>query len=85
VEEQGKRHKKKMSEWAWQLLSLVRRWRHPEREEIVAVADGGGTRLVKTLPDRCRSLSNPITFITRLRLDALPSMNRRHLLVPVVR
>ena len=52
-----------------QLLSLVRRW-HPEREEIVAVADGGGTRLVKTLPDRCRSLSNPITFITRLRLDA---------------
>jgi hypothetical protein len=41
VEEQGKRHKK-MTEWAWQLLSLVRRW-HPEREEIVAVADGGGT------------------------------------------
>jgi hypothetical protein len=44
VEQQGKRHKKMMSEWAWQLLSLVRRRWHPEREEIVAVvADGGGT------------------------------------------
>src|SRR4051812_18713121 len=63
--EQGKRHKK-MTEWAWQLLLLVRRW-HPERE-IVAVADGGYASL--KLLDRCRSLSNPITFITRLRLDA---------------
>jgi hypothetical protein len=35
--EQGKRHKK-ITEWAWQLLLLVRRW-YPERE-IVAVADG---------------------------------------------
>jgi DDE superfamily endonuclease len=63
--EQGKRHKK-MTEWAWQLLLLVRRW-HPERE-IVAVADGGYASL--KLLDRCRSLGNPITFITRLRLDA---------------
>ena len=63
--EQGKRHKK-MTEWAWQLLLLVRRW-YPERE-IVAVADGGYASL--KLLDRCRSLSNPITFITRLRLDA---------------
>ena len=33
---QGKRHKT-LTEWAWQLLLLVRRW-WPERE-IVAVAD----------------------------------------------
>ncbi len=36
AQEQGKRHKT-LSEWAWQLLLLVRRW-WPERE-IVAVAD----------------------------------------------
>ncbi len=63
--ERGKRHKK-LTEWAWQLLLLVRRW-YPERE-IVAVADGGYSSL--KLLDRCRRLSNPITFITRLRLDA---------------
>ena len=54
-----------------QLLLLVRRW-HPERE-IVAVADGGYASL-KLLLDRCRSLGNPITFITRLRLDAALSL-----------
>ncbi len=63
--EQGKRHKK-LTERAWQLLLLVRRW-YPERE-IVAVADGGYASL--KLLDRCRRLRNPITFITRLRLDA---------------
>jgi hypothetical protein len=63
--EHGKRPKKP-TEWAWQLLLQVRRW-HPERE-IVAVADGGYASL--KLLDRCWRLSNPITFITRLRLDA---------------
>jgi DDE superfamily endonuclease len=62
---QGKEHKK-ITEWAWQLLLLVRRW-YPQRE-IVAVADRAYASL--KLLDRCRSLSNPITFITRLRLDA---------------
>src|SRR3954451_1242686 len=66
AQEQGKRHKK-MTEWAWQLLLLVRRW-YPERE-IVAVADGGYASL-KLLDRCCRRLSNPITFVTRLRLDA---------------
>ena len=61
----GKRHKS-LTEWAWQLLLLVRRW-YPERE-VVAVADGGYASL--TLLDRCRGLKRPITFITRLRLDA---------------
>ena len=36
--EQGKRHKS-LTEWAWQMLLLVRRW-YPKRQ-IVAVADGG--------------------------------------------
>src|SRR5215204_7074817 len=65
TKERGKRHKK-LTERAWQLLLQVRRW-HPERE-IVAVADGGYSSL--ELLDRCRRLSKPITFITRLRLDA---------------
>jgi hypothetical protein len=61
----GKRHKK-ITEWAWQLLLLVRRW-YPERE-IVAVADRAYASL--KLLSRCQSLSKPVTFITRLRLDA---------------
>ena len=65
VREQGKRHKP-LTEWAGQLLLLVRRW-CPGRE-IVAVADG--TYAALKLLDRCRRLRKPITFITRLRLDA---------------
>jgi hypothetical protein len=61
----GKRHKK-ITEWAWQLLLQVRRW-YPERD-IVAVADGAYASL--KLLGRCRSLSRPVTFISRLRLDA---------------
>ena len=61
----GRRHKK-ITEWAWQLLLLVRRW-YPERE-MVAVADRAYASL--KLLERCRKLRNPITFITRLRLDA---------------
>ena len=63
--QRGKRHKK-MTEWAWQMLLLVRRW-YPQRE-IVAVADRAYASL--KLLDRCRRLRKPITFITRLRLDA---------------
>jgi hypothetical protein len=62
---QGKRHKK-ITEWAWQLLLQIRRW-YPERE-IVVVADGAYASL--KLLNRCRSLSRPVAFITRLRLDA---------------
>ncbi len=61
----GRRHKK-ITEWAWQLLLVVRRW-YPGRE-IVAVADRAYASL--KLLDRCRKLSDPITFVTRLRLDA---------------
>jgi hypothetical protein len=63
--QRGKRHKK-ITEWAWQLLLVLRRW-YPERE-IVAVADRAYASL--KLLFRCRSLSRPVTFITRLRLDA---------------
>jgi hypothetical protein len=65
ADERGKHHKP-LTEWAWQLWVLVRRWQ-PGRE-IGAVADGGYASL-KPL-DRCRRLKNPITFITRLRLEA---------------
>src|SRR3712207_2164416 len=61
----GKRHKK-ITEWAWQLLLLLRRW-YPQRE-IVAVADRAYASL--KLLSRCRSLSKTVTFVTRLRLDA---------------
>jgi hypothetical protein len=63
--QRGRRHKK-ITERAWQLLLLVRRW-YPQRE-IVAVADRAYASL--KLLSRCRSLSKPVTFITRLRLDA---------------
>src|SRR5919106_3699241 len=61
----GKRHKK-ITEWAWQLLLVLRRW-YPQRQ-IVAVADRAYASL--KLLERCPKLSDPITFITRLRLDA---------------
>jgi hypothetical protein len=61
----GRRHKK-ITEWAWQLLLVVRRW-YPHRK-MVAVADRAYASL--KLLESCRKLSNPITFITRLRLDA---------------
>ena len=63
--QRGRRHKK-ITEWAWQLLLVLRRW-YPERE-IVAVADRAYASL--KLLFHCRSLSRPVTFITRLRLDA---------------
>jgi hypothetical protein len=58
----------------------VRRW-YPEREIVVAVADGAYASL--KLLSRCHKLKNSITFITRLRLDALPSMNRPRHDIPV--
>jgi hypothetical protein len=64
--ERGKWHKP-LTERAWQLLLLVRRWQ-PERQ-IVAVADSTYYASLKLL-DRCRKLAEPIIFITRLRLDA---------------
>jgi hypothetical protein len=59
----GRRHKK-ITECAWQLLLVVRRW-HPRRE-IVADRAYASLKLLES----CRKLSDPITFVTRLRLDA---------------
>jgi len=61
----GKRHKA-LTDWAWQLLLVVRRW-WPDRA-IVAVADSGYAAI--RLLARCLALPQPITVITRLRLDA---------------
>ncbi len=62
---QGRRHKA-LTDWAWQLLLVVRRW-WPDRA-IVAVADSGYAALA--LLARGQALRQPITVITRLRLDA---------------
>jgi hypothetical protein len=62
----GKRHKK-ITDWARQMLFLVRRW-WPERE-IVAVADSAYASL-RLLASCRRFLPRPVTFVTRLRLDA---------------
>jgi hypothetical protein len=64
--ERGKHHKK-ITDWARQMLLLVRRW-WPERE-IVAVADSAYASL-RLLASCQRFLPRPVTFITRLRLDA---------------
>src|SRR5215212_10388439 len=66
----GKRHKK-ITEWAWQLLLLLRRW-YPERE-IVAVANRAYASL--KLLESCRKLSKPITFVTRLKGERLPNLS----------
>ncbi len=61
----GKRHKA-VTDWAWQLLLVVRRW-WPDRA-IIAVADSGYASI--RLLARCIALPHPITVITLLRLDA---------------
>jgi hypothetical protein len=64
--QRGKHHKK-ITDWARQMLLLVRRW-WPERE-IVAVADSAYASL-QLLASCQRFLPRPVTFVTRLRLDA---------------
>jgi DDE superfamily endonuclease len=61
-----RRSHKKLTDWGRQLLGQVRRW-VPQRELIV-VADSSFA--VLTLLDDLRHLTQPITMITRLRLDA---------------
>jgi hypothetical protein len=63
--ERGKRHKK-LTDWARQMLLVVRRWL-PDRA-LVVVADAGYA--VLDLLHRCQRLRSPITIVTRLRLDA---------------
>jgi hypothetical protein len=60
------RRHKTLTEWARQLLLVVRCW-WPDRP-LVAVADSTYASL--PLLAHCQRLRHPITFITRLRLDA---------------
>lgn len=61
----GKRHKTSI-DWIMQMITAVRRW-VPERI-IVLVTDGGLAAIKLGL--RCIGFANPITYISRLRLDA---------------
>ncbi len=63
--QRGKRHKK-VIDWGRQMIVQLRRWL-PYRE-LVVVADG--TYAVLELLDAGRRLPNPVTIVTRLRLDA---------------
>ena len=63
--ERGQRHKT-LTDWARQLLLVVRRW-WPERA-IVAVADS--TYAALEFLAACRAWRDPVTVVTRLRLDA---------------
>jgi hypothetical protein len=64
-QERGRRHKP-LTDWARQLLLLVRRW-WPDRP-IIAVADSSYAAL--ELLAGCQAWPRPVTIITRLRLDA---------------
>ncbi len=61
----GKRHKK-ITDWGRQMIRQLRRWL-PERT-IVVVADS--SYAVLDLLATCQQLTNPVTVVTRLRLDA---------------
>jgi DDE superfamily endonuclease len=61
-----RRSRKKLTDWAHQVLRQVRRW--VPRRELIVVADSSFA--VLTLLDDLRHLAQPITMITRLRLDA---------------
>jgi len=64
-QKRGKRHKK-VIDWGRQMIVQLRRWL-PHRA-LVVVADG--TYAVLEVLDACRRLPNPVTLVTRLRLDA---------------
>jgi hypothetical protein len=61
----GQRHKT-LTDWARQMLRVIRRW-WPDRV-LVAVADS--TYAALEFLAACRGWSNPVTVVTRLRLDA---------------
>ena len=61
----GQRHKTSL-DWIMQMIGAVRRWL-PDRA-LVLVTDGGLTALKLGL--RCANFRNPVTYVSRLRLDA---------------
>lgn len=64
--EQAGRAHKKITDWARQMIFQLRRW-IPHRE-LVVVADYSYAAL--ELLHACQTMANPVTIITRLRLDA---------------
>ena len=60
-----KRHKTSI-DWIMQLIAVVRRWQ-PDRA-LVLVVDGGLAAVKLGL--RCAQLALPVTYVSRLRLDA---------------
>lgn len=64
--EQRGRRPKKLTDWARQLVYQVRRWL-PERRLIFV---GDSTYAALDFLHSCQTLPNPVTVITRLRLDA---------------
>jgi hypothetical protein len=64
-QEQGIRHKK-LTDWARQIAALLRRWL-PKRQ-LVIVADSAYSAL--DFLHSCQRLREPVTVVTRLRLDA---------------
>ena len=62
----GKRHKTTI-EWIMQMISAVRRW--SRTAHIVLVTDGGLCAVKLGL--RCAGFANPVTWVSRLRLDAV--------------
>jgi len=62
----GKRHKTSI-DWIGQMIGVVRRWLPKER--LVLVTDGGLTALKLGL--RCARYLYPVTYVSRLRLDAV--------------
>jgi hypothetical protein len=64
---QGKvRSYKKLTDWARQMIYQLRRWL-PNRELVVV---GDNSYAVLELLHACQRLANPVTLVTRLRLDA---------------
>ena len=62
----GRRHKT-ITDWARQMLCRLRRWL-PDRELVVV---GDRTYATLKLLAACQAMIPPITFLTRLRLDAV--------------
>lgn len=61
----GNRHKTSV-DWVIQMLCQARRWLRPYR--LVLVVDGG--LMAFKLGHRCLDFANPVTLVSRLRLDA---------------
>jgi hypothetical protein len=62
----GKRHKTSI-DWIGQMIGAVRRWL--PQKMLVLVTDGGLTAVKLGL--RCAHYANPVTYVSRLRLDAV--------------